>query len=68
MADLATVGAGSQDLRSGFNIPTKILENNLLSVTSQAHLCFVEQKFSASLQAFLVDYVISISGEQSVYS
>jgi hypothetical protein len=62
------IGQGTTDLGDGFHIPTKILENNMLSETSQAHLCFTEQKFSATLQAFLLDYVISISGNQSVYA
>jgi len=66
MAD--AIGTGTSELGGGFHLPTKILENNLLSETSEAHLCFVEQKLSATLQAFLLDYVISISGKHSVYS
>lgn len=66
MAD--SIAGGSTDLHGGFNLPTKILENNKLSDTSEAYLCFTEQRLSANLQAFLIDYVISISGAQSVYS
>lgn len=64
----AIVGGGSNDLKGGFNLPVKILERDLMSETAQAHLCFVEQKFSAMLQAYLVDYVISINGPNAVYA
>lgn len=63
-----TIAGGTSDLSGGFNLPTKILDNDLLSPYYQASDCFVGQKFSSLLQAYLVDYVISISGDQAVYS
>lgn len=62
------VGGGTNDLQGGFNLPVKILEKDLMSETSQAHMCFVQQKFSAMLQAYMVDYVISINGPNAVYA
>lgn len=53
--------------RRGNLVPTKILEEDLLSKTSLAHECFTQQKFSAELQAFLVGYVVTISGYYSIY-
>jgi hypothetical protein len=40
------IGQGTRDLGGGFHLPTKILENNLLSETSEAHECFVGQQIS----------------------
>ena len=52
----------------GLFIPTKIMENGNMSATSEANRCFVSQKFSANLQAFMVNYVISVASQYSVYS
>lgn len=62
------LGDSSSNVERGRFIPTKIMEQNLLSETSEACECFVEQKFSADLQSFLINYVISISGLYSVYA
>lgn len=48
-------------------IPSAILESGLMSTTSKASDCFVNQKFSAKLQAFLIGYVSSIYSYYSVY-
>lgn len=49
-------------------VPTKIMEQNLMSSTSEAYKCFVNQQFSANLQAYMINYVISISGLESIYA
>jgi len=41
------------------SIPVNIVEANLLSSTSFADECFVQQQFSNKLQAFLIGYVNS---------
>lgn len=46
-------------------IPTNIPE--LMSPTSSAGECFVNQRFSGMLQAFMVGYVNSIYSNYSVY-
>lgn len=66
MADLNFTNAGQVD--RGSLIPTKILEQNMISPSSEAYFCFVNQRFSGNLQAFLIGYVMSISGEESVYA
>lgn len=75
MAEIASIGSNATQVQRGVFLPTKILENGLLgydangnSGTSEAHLCFVQQRFSANLQAWMVGYVISISGAYSVYA
>lgn len=52
----------------GLFVPTKILENDLASSTSEAYECFVNQAFCVNLQAYLTNYVSSVSSEYSVYS
>lgn len=49
-------------------IPTSIVSQNIISDTSEAYLCFAHQKFSAKLQAYMINYVISVSSSYSVYS
>lgn len=49
------------------NIPAGITDNNLLSGTSAAYTCFVNQKFSNKLQVYLIGYVNSIYSNYSVY-
>lgn len=58
----------SNNVQKGLFVPTKILENGIMSPTSEAWLCFTQQKFSANLQAYMTNYVISISGPYSIYS
>lgn len=48
-------------------VPTNMVYQGLLSETSHAYTCFTQQKFSADLQAFLVNYVISMTSFQSIY-
>lgn len=47
-------------------VPSNILPN--LSATSDALNCFAQQQFSGKLQAFMVNYVISVSSIYSVYN
>lgn len=48
-------------------VPLNIFDQGLLSDTSNAHECFAYQRFSGSLQAYLVDYVNKISGDFPIY-
>lgn len=48
-------------------VPTNIMTGNLLSPTNHAYTCFVDQKFSNTLQAFMVNYVLSVSSFYPVY-
>ena len=59
--------ASMQVVERGNNVPTKIISEGLMSDTSNAVDCFTRQRFSGDLQAYLVNYVISISGYYSVY-
>lgn len=61
-------GTGEQFILRGNSIPTNIVREDLLSNTSEAYNCYVNQQFSALLQTYMVNYVISISGYYSVYS
>jgi hypothetical protein len=49
------------------DIPSAIIDNGLLSETSLASDCFINQRFSNKLQAFLIGYVDSIYSNYSVY-
>ena len=40
-----------------FDVPTHIINRDLLSDTSMAEDCFVNQRFSNKLQVYLVNYV-----------
>jgi hypothetical protein len=60
--------SNANNTAEGYLIPTKIIENNLLSTTSEAYKCFVEQQLCANLQAYLVNYVASVSSLYPVYS
>ena len=57
----------STTLESGFNIPTSILSQDLLSANNDANVCFTSQAFSNRLQMFLLDYVVTTSSYYSVY-
>ena len=48
-------------------LPTKLVESNLLSPTSEAYNCFVGQAFSGKLQAYLISYVISVTNAYAIY-
>ena len=61
---------GDLNLKEGarvFNVPSNIIQKGDLSDTSHAYDCFTQQKFSRTLQYYLVNYVVSISGNYSVY-
>lgn len=69
MADFDfNLGDSSSNVERGRFIPTKIMADGLLSETSEAWECFVQQKLSADLQSYLINYVISISGLYAVYA
>lgn len=55
-----------QNLDRSNIVPTAILSKDLLSETSEAYKCFTEQAFSANLQTFLINYVMSVSSYYSV--
>ena len=63
-----TFSNASSKMSQSLAIPTKIVEQKLLSDTSDAYKCFVQQKFSAELQAYMINYVTTISGLYSVYA
>lgn len=48
-------------------IPEALLASDLISPTSKAADCFVYQKFSAKLQAFLIGYTNSVYSYYSIY-
>lgn len=49
-------------------IPTNIAEGELLSKTSLAAECFINQRFSNKLQAFLISYVNNIQSTYPVFA
>jgi hypothetical protein len=61
------IDVAEQVITRGELVPTKIIAEGLLSETSEAHECFTNQKFSGNLQAFMVNYVVTISGYYSIY-
>jgi hypothetical protein len=56
--------AGETGVRTSL-IPTGLAKK--MSTTSLANECFVNQRFSGKLQAFLIGYNNSIYSEHSVY-
>jgi hypothetical protein len=48
-------------------IPSVIVRTGLISTTNSAYACFAKQKFSSDLQAFLINYVITVQAYQSIY-
>lgn len=47
-------------------VPTSILSQDLMSPTSEAYECFVDQVFCGNLQTYLINYVLSVSSYYSV--
>lgn len=47
-------------------IPTTAMSQ--MSETSEAVRCFTQQEFSNKLQAYMINYVIGVSGLYSVYA
>ena len=65
--DKSSSSAVSSSAQNGVLIPTAVVNANLLSETSRAADCFIEQRFSNKLQAFLLGYVNSTISYFSVY-
>jgi hypothetical protein len=51
----------------GSEIPSAIIDNKLMSDTSLAEDCFIKQRFSNKLQAYMIGYVNTIYSNYSVY-
>ena len=52
------------------HMPLNVFEgtfNGVISDTSSAAECFVNQRFSAKLQAFLIGYVGSVTSDKSIF-
>lgn len=47
-------------------LPTNMRTAGVMSTTSSAPECFVNQRFSAKLQAFLIAYVNSVSSTHPI--
>lgn len=47
-------------------IPTNLLQKGVLSDTSSAPDCFINQRLSAKLQAYLVSYVNAVAGDRPI--
>jgi hypothetical protein len=54
-------------LDRGSFIPTNIMRTGLLSTNTSAYTCFTKQRFSANLQAFLINYIVTVSAYQAIY-
>lgn len=52
----------------GQMIPMSIIQQKLMSGTSEAIMCFAEQGFSNKLQAYLINYVASVSSYYPLYA
>ena len=66
MAQEYNLGKSTGFTERGQFIPTTALDQ--MSKTSEASVCFTQQQFSNKLQAFMINYVISVSGLYSVYA
>lgn len=49
-------------------VPMNIVDMDLLSDTSLAAECFINQRFSLQLQSFMISYVNSVSSNYSIYA
>jgi hypothetical protein len=49
-------------------IPTNMKSPGVMSTTASAPECFINQRFSSKLQAFLISYVNSIHSNYPVYT
>lgn len=49
------------------NIPSNLRAPGVMSDTSSAPECFINQRLSAKLQAYLIGYVSSVYSTYSVY-
>jgi hypothetical protein len=64
-------GDGNVPIQAGLprtvNIPSAIINSDLISDTAIASECFIDQRFSNKLQAYLIGYVNSIYSNYSVF-
>lgn len=60
--------SASSDGALGFILPESLMRQDLMSPTSEAIACFAGQKFSSKLQAYMINYVISISSHYPLYA
>lgn len=49
-------------------IPTNLREPGVMSSTSSAPECFINQRLSAKLQAFMISYVNSITSNYPIHA
>lgn len=49
-------------------IPTNLREPGVMSNTSSAPECFINQRFSSKLQAFMISYASSVSSNYPIYN
>ena len=49
-------------------IPTNLMKDGVKSNTSSAPECFINQRFSAQLQAFMIAYVNQVASEYAIYA
>lgn len=52
----------------GLLLPESLLRQQLMSDTSEAIVCFTQQGFSNKLQAYLINYVMSVSSYYPLYA
>lgn len=50
------------------SLPTNMRAPGVMSDTSSAPECFVNQRYSAKLQAFLIGYVNAIYSDPAIYA
>lgn len=67
MAKFIDLGPVDAALERANYVPTGIVFSGLMSETNSAYGCFTKQKFSSDLQAFLINYVVTVSSYQSIY-
>lgn len=65
LGSLESSYAGTPRVQS---LPSNLLRAGVMSDTSSAPECFINQRFSAKLQAFMVGYVNTIYSNYSVYA
>lgn len=49
-------------------IPTNMMAPGMLSSTSSAGECFINQRLSAKLQAYMIAYVNSVTSNYPIYT
>lgn len=63
----AALGEIKGGLPRSVNIPTNIWQGGMMSDTSWADDCFVNQKFSAKLQAYMIGYANAVYSNYNIY-